>query len=284
METGWSGETVLNNNLSMPRLGLGLWGPREGAETELAVSAALEAGYRLFDSASVYHNEKSLGLALMASGLKREDYFVVGKIWNDEQGWLGPQEAMKRSLDNLGLGYFDLTLIHWPTRQSGLTWRALAQARFLGLTRSIGVANFSPTQLLALVEETGLSPQVWQMEIHPLRVRADLPPLAAAWGIQLMAYSPLARGRLKKNQVIGRIAQKLDRSFSQVILRWAWQRGLGVIPKSVKPDRIKENAQIFDFSLSNEDMTAITRLDQARSVLKPPFVFDEAGYVLASAQ
>ncbi|MDR1608303.1 MAG: aldo/keto reductase [Deltaproteobacteria bacterium] len=275
-------QVLLNNRRAMPRLGLGLWGPRDGRETLVAVEAALEAGYRLFDSASAYHNEKSLGQALRASSLKRNEYFLVGKIWNDDQGFHGPKEAIKRSLEALGLEYFDLYLIHWPTRASLDTWRAFQELRDLGLTRSIGVANFSPEQLKDLIEATKVKPQVWQMEIHPLRARPDLSPIATELGIELMAYSPLARGRLKKNQIIGRIAQSLERSFSQIILRWAWQRGLSLIPKSIRPERIQENARIFDFELSKEQMLAINRLDQGQSVLKPPFVFDEAGYVLSS--
>jgi diketogulonate reductase-like aldo/keto reductase len=264
----------------MPRIGLGLWGPREGSEAEGAAEAALAAGYRLFDSAAVYANERSLGRALARSGLKRAEYFIVGKVWFEREGPGEPKKAVMESLARLGLGHFDLGLIHWPTRRCSLTFKALSEMAGEGPLRAIGVANFSPDQLRALMGETGLVPHVWQMEIHPLRIRDDVREMARELGIALMAHCPLARGRLKKNQIVGRLAAKYQKSFAQVILRWAWQKGLCPIPKSVRPDRIRENAQIFDFALAAEDVAALDRLDQGQSVLKPPFCFDEDGYVL----
>ncbi|MDR2140415.1 MAG: aldo/keto reductase [Deltaproteobacteria bacterium] len=279
-----AGAVELSPGLVMPRFGLGLWGPREGLETERAVAAALEAGYRLFDSAPVYQNEKSLGRALLASGLKREQYFIISKLWTVGRENFEPVEDLKRSLDNLGLDQLDLCLLHWPTPQSSRAWLSLGETLATGLIRALGVANFSPSQLTRLVAETGLWPRLWQMEIHPLRTQEALLEAARAQGVALMAHCPLARGRLRKNQILGRLAQKHRRSVAQIILRWAWQRGLAVIPKSTQPERIRENARIFDFDLPPADVAAISRLDQGQSVLKPPFVFDAAGYVLAHSR
>ncbi|MDR1085106.1 MAG: aldo/keto reductase [Deltaproteobacteria bacterium] len=275
------GEAVLKSGYIMPRLGLGLWGPREGPEARRAVLAAVEAGYRLFDTASVYENEKSVGLGLKESGLKRADYFVTGKVWNDSQGPDAPKTALKKSLANLGLDYLDLYLIHWPVASSGPpTWQALESLRKENLVRSVGLANYSPEQLKKLYEETGLCPDVWQTELHPFRHQVQAVELAAELGIKIMAACPLARGRLRKNQIIGRLARKYQKTPAQIILRWGWQMGWTLIPKSVRPERIRENAGIFDFFLEEKDLSAISRLNQDQSVLKPPFFFDREGYVL----
>ncbi|MDR0548468.1 MAG: aldo/keto reductase [Deltaproteobacteria bacterium] len=275
--------TVIDSNLAHPPLGLGLWGQRAGLETETAVASALEAGYRLFDSAPVYGNEKSLGLALAKSGLKRAGYFVTGKIWLDDEGQNGPRLATLKSLANLGLSYFDLLLIHWPSPLSHLTFLALNDLKAQKLTRAIGVANFSWPQVLALQASTGLWPEVWQLEFHPFLVRSEILKVAAQKGIVLEAACPLARGRLKKNQILGRLAHKYQKTWAQVLLRWHLQKGLCPLPKSVRPARILENAALFDFALEPKDLAALDRLNQNHSVLKPPFVFDGAGYVISHA-
>jgi diketogulonate reductase-like aldo/keto reductase len=280
-----SDKVILNNHLAMPRFGLGLWGPREGQESQRAVEAALESGYRLFDTAFVYENEKTVGRVLRESGLARSDYFVVSKLWNDFQGSEGPFIALQKSLDNLGLDYVDLYLIHWPVAGLGpLTWEAFQKLEALKLIRSAGAANYSAAQMKALIAQTGAVPQVWQTELHPLRIQSDVISLAQKEDIKLMAYSPLARGRLKKNEIIGRLAQKYVKTRAQIILRWAWQMGWAIIPKSVNPERIRENVQIFDFNISETDLLAISRLNQGQSVLKPPFIFDQHGYVTAHSK
>ena len=247
----------LGGGVLMPVLGLGVWQMAEGRETEQAVEWALEAGYRHIDTATMYRNERSVGAALARSGLPREDVFVTTK-------WLpmmrGPASELARSLERLGLEYVDLYLIHWPAPlRSARLWRELEALREQGLARAVGVSNFGAKRLARL---PGPRPAVDQVQFSPLHFRRRLLEHCEAHGIALEAHSPLERGRELGHPVIAEIARRLERTPAQVMLRWAVQHNAIVIPKSARQDRIRSNAQIFDFELAEDDMRTLDGLDR----------------------
>ena len=252
----------LGDGVSMPMLGLGVWQVKDGAETEQAVEWALEAGYRHIDTAQYYRNERSVGAALARSGLPREEVFVTTK-------WLpvlrGPAQELERSLERLGLAYVDLYLIHWPLPgRTGRAWPEFEQLRERGLARAIGVSNYSVSRLGRLLARATCPPAVNQVLFNPLHYRRGLLELCKERGVVLEAYSPLARGRALDNRAVVEIARRAERSPAQVLLRWGIQRDAVVIPKSIHRDRIRENAAIFDFSLSDEELGALDALDRRR--------------------
>ncbi len=250
----------LGGGVLMPMLGLGVWQAKDGVETEQAVEWALEAGYRHIDTAQYYRNERSVGAALARSGLPREDVFVTTK-------WLpvsrGPEHELERSLERLGLAYVDLYLIHWPLPgRTGGAWPLFEGLRERGLARAIGVSNYGVSRLARLLDRATRPPAVNQVLFSPLHYRRKLLELCEQRGVVLEAYSPLERGRALDNSVVVEISRGAERTPAQVLLRWGVQRGAVVIPKSVHRDRIRENAAIFDFSLSDEDMRALDALDR----------------------
>jgi len=245
----------------MPLLGLGVWKLAEGRETEQAVEWALEAGYRHIDTATFYRNERSVGAALRRSGIPREQVFVTTK-------WLpirrNPQAEIARSLSRLGLDYVDLYLVHWPLpRRMAHGWREFETIREQGLARAIGVSNFGEERLARLLGRSTRRPAVNQVRFSPLHFPARLLAYCAEQRIVLEAYSPLDHGRAFGNPVVAEIGQRVGRTEAQVILRWAIQHDTVVIPKSARRDRIRENAQIFDFELSSEDMGRLDALDRS---------------------
>ena len=249
----------LADGVSMPMLGLGVWQLAEGRETEQAVEWALEAGYRHIDTATYYRNERSVGAALRRSGLPREQVFVTTK-------WLpirrGPKAEIARSLERLGLEYVDLYLVHWPLPgRVSRGWREFEMLHERGLARAIGVSNFGKDRLARLFEVTSRRPAVNQVHFSPLHYQAQLLAYCAEQGIVLEAYSPLERGHGFGNPVIAGIARRVERTEAQVMLRWAIQHDAVVIPKSAQRDRIRENAQIFDFELDRRDMSALDVLN-----------------------
>jgi 2,5-diketo-D-gluconate reductase A len=255
---------TLNNGVQIPQLGFGVWQVPD-AETAAAVGTALEAGYRSIDTAAIYGNEKGTGAAIAASGLRREELFVTTKLWNSDQGQDRTLAAFDASLEKLGLDHVDLYLIHWPTPERDTyldTWRALGKILADGRARAIGVSNFKPAHLRRLIDETGVVPAVNQVELHPLLQQPELRAFHAEHGIATEAWSPLAQGSLLQHPVLTGIAQRLGRTPAQVILRWHLQLGTVVIPKSVTPERIRQNADVFGFTLDEADMTAVTALDQ----------------------
>lgn len=255
---------TLNNGVQIPQLGFGVWQVPD-TETAAAVGTALEAGYRSIDTAAIYGNEKGTGAAIAASGLPREELFVTTKLWNGDQGHDRTLAAFDASLDKLGLDHVDLYLIHWPApeRDDYLdTWRALGKILADGRARAIGVSNFRPAHLRRLIDETGVVPAVNQVELHPLLQQQELRAFHAGHGIATEAWSPLAQGSLLQHPVLTGIARRLGRTPAQVILRWHLQLGTIVIPKSVTPERIRQNADVFGFTLDEADMTAVTALDQ----------------------
>jgi 2,5-diketo-D-gluconate reductase A len=266
---------ALNDGNRIPQLGFGVFQvPPE--DTAIAVEQALSTGYRLIDTAAAYGNEASVGDALARSDLDREELFVTTKLWNDNQGRDRARRAFEQSLERLGLEYVDLYLIHWPAPGQGLyteTWETLTEFARDGRARSIGVSNFLVEHLERIIDATGTGPAVNQIELHPALQQAELREFDARHGIVTEAWSPLGKGRLLSDPVIGEIADASGRTPAQVVLRWHIQLGNVVIPKSVTPSRIEENFHVFDFELDAEQMTAIAGLDRGERTGPDPARF-----------
>jgi diketogulonate reductase-like aldo/keto reductase len=270
---------ILNNGVEMPQLGFGVWQVPDD-EAEQAVATALEAGYRSIDTAAIYGNEEGTGKAITASGLPREDVFVTTKLWNSEQGYDSTLRAFDTSLEKLGLDYVDLYLIHWPTPARDRyvdTYKAFEKLYSEGRVRAIGVSNFLPEHVKRLIEETSVIPAVNQIELHPHLQQHAAREYHAEQGIRTEAWSPLGSGKgLLEVPAIIAIAQKHNRTPAQIVLRWHIQSGNIVIPKSVTPSRIRENIEVFDFSLDTEDLAAISALNEDRRLGPDPAAFDMA--------
>lgn len=260
-----------NDGKSIPQVGLGVWQtPNETAVT--AVRAALEAGYRHVDTAAAYHNEQGVGEGLRASGLDRRDIYLTTKLWNDDQGFDATLRAFDASLKQLGTDYVDLYLIHWPSPHRGKyrdTWKAFARLKEEGRARSVGVSNFEAEHLEAIVGDTGVTPVLNQIELHPDFQQKALRAVHDRLGIRTESWSPLGQGQLLANPVIADIGRRIGRTPAQVIIRWHIQTGLVVIPKSVTPSRIHENFQVFDFELDAAAMQALDALDDAGARIGP---------------
>ncbi|MEJ6527427.1 aldo/keto reductase [Exiguobacterium sp. USCH10] len=258
--------TTLNNDVKMPMLGLGVYKVEDGAVTVDTVKAALEAEYRLIDTAAIYQNEESVGQALREAGIPREDVFVTTKLWNEFHGFDEALQAFQDSLDRLGLEYVDLFLIHWPMPRFGKfveTYKALEQLYEEERVRAIGVSNFEVEHLEQIIQSCSIVPAVNQVEIHPYLSQKELIAFCKRYDIQIQAWSPLMKGReALEDDTIVEIANRHGKSPAQVILRWHLQNGVAVIPKSVTPSRIKENIQVFDFTLTKEEMAAIDALNR----------------------
>jgi diketogulonate reductase-like aldo/keto reductase len=254
---------ILNNNYEMPYFGLGVYKAAPGKETIEAVSYALEIGYRLIDTASVYGNEKEVGIAVNQSGIPRKDIFVTTKLWNDDHGYDSALKAFDDSLKRLNLDYVDLYLIHWPV--PGLrkdSWKALEKIYSEGRCKAIGVSNYMIKHLEEMKHYAEIIPAVNQVEFSPFLYQKELLNYCIENTIQVEAYSPLARMKKKDNPVVNRIAKKYKKTHAQILIRWCLEHKLIVIPKSSDKKRIKENADVFDFSLSNEDMKSLNSLNE----------------------
>lgn len=257
-------ETVfLNNDREMPLLGLGVYKLPDDVQAEAAVTSAISAGYRMIDTASVYKNEENVGRAIAKCGVPRKDLFITSKIWNNAQRLGDVQGAFSRSLDRLKVSYVDLYLIHWPVPGCYLsTWKELESILESGRALSIGVSNFDIRHLEELRKISGVIPAVNQIECHPLCYPAELIEYCKAFGIQVQAYAPLARGAYFDNDVMCVLGTKYARTPAQIGLRWAIQKGISVIPKSINPERIRSNGNIFDFNIEDEDMAIIDTLNE----------------------
>lgn len=256
---------TLNNNLSIPQLGFGVWKvPNDDAN--VAVSQALETGYRLIDTAKVYGNEEGVGQAIAKSDVPREDLFITTKVWNADHGYDATLKAFDKSLDRLGLDYVDLYLIHWPTPkydQYVETYQALEKLYKDGRTKAIGVCNFDIEHLQRVMDECEVVPAINQVECHPYLQQKELKQFCKEHGIMLEAYSPLMNGTyVMENPVIKELAETHGKTPAQIILRWHLQSDVVVIPKTVTPSRMEENLNVFDFELSQADMDKIATLDR----------------------
>ena len=263
---------TLHDGVEIPQLGFGVFQiPPE--ETQEAVEEALSAGYRHVDTAAAYRNEAGVGAAIAASGVSREDVFVTTKLWNDEQGFDSTLRAFEKSRERLGTGHVDLYLIHWPRPERNLlldTWRAFERIHEEGGARSIGVSNFRVEDLEQLRREADRQPTVNQIELHPHFQQAELRAWHAEHGIATEAWSPLAQGDLLEDGTVETVAAHHDRTPAQVVLRWHLQIGNVVIPKSATPERIRENFEVFDFELSEDDMAALERLETGERIGPEP--------------
>ncbi|WP_293003499.1 aldo/keto reductase [Mycobacterium sp.] len=266
---------ALNDENTIPVLGLGV-AELSDEETERAVSTALEVGYRLIDTAAVYGNEEAVGRAIAASGIPRAELFITTKVANADQGFQTSQDAVKVSLDKLGLDYVDLFLVHWPMAQLGKyvdTFGGLIQARGNGHTRSIGVCNFNEEYLETVIDLTYVTPAVNQIELHPLLNQAEQRAVNKQHNIVTEAYSPLGVGKVLDDATVASIAAEYDRSPAQVLIRWSIQLGNVVIPRSGNPERIASNIDVFDFELTTEHMDALSGLDDGTRVRPDPLTY-----------
>jgi diketogulonate reductase-like aldo/keto reductase len=253
---------TLNDGNSIPQIGLGVWQAENGTETKQAIEAALAAGYRHIDTAAVYRNEESVGEGIRASGIPREELFITTKLWNSDQGMGNVRAALETSLSKLGLDYIDLYLIHWPTPARDLiveTWKEFEALKAEGLIRSIGVSNFRVEDLERLKAEGLSTPVLNQIELHPRLLQKELREYGITNDIRIESWSPIggSRGNILDDNVLKDIATKHIKTAAQIVIRWHIQHDLIVIPKSVRPARIAENFDVFDFELSTEEMQAI---------------------------
>ncbi|MEU4563659.1 aldo/keto reductase [Actinoplanes sp. NPDC023936] len=260
-------QVTLNNGVQMPIIGFGVYQiPAE--QTEQAVTDALAAGYRLLDTAAAYQNEEEVGRAIAKSGIAREELFVTTKLWLQDTGEQATTKAFDASLHRLGLDYLDLYLIHQPIGDVYGSWRAMQNLLAAGRVRAIGVSNFHPDRLVDLIDHNEIAPAVNQIETHPFYQRGDYQALMRDNGVQIQSWGPFAEGRnnLFSHPVLSEIGAGYGKSVAQVVLRWLIQRGVVVIPKSVRADRMTENLDVFDFALTDEQMTRIAAMDTGSSL------------------
>jgi 2,5-diketo-D-gluconate reductase A len=268
-------KVTLHDGTEIPQLGFGVFQVPPD-DTEEVVGQALDDGYRHIDTAAAYRNEKGVGKAVASSGIPREEIFVTTKLWNSSQGFDSALETFDKSLGRLGMDYVDLYLIHWPVPSQDIfveTWRAFEQIHGEGRAKTIGVSNFRVEDLERLEAETDIRPTVNQVELHPQLQQGELRSWHADHGIATEAWSPLAQGAVLDDDTIGRIASEHGKTAAQTILRWHLQLGNVVIPKSVTPQRIRENFDVFDFELSEQEMDAIGALDRGKRTGPDPATF-----------
>jgi 2,5-diketo-D-gluconate reductase A len=267
---------TLNNGVQIPQLGFGVFQVPPD-QTAQAVSTALDAGYRSIDTAAAYQNESGVGEAIASSGLRRDELFVTTKLWNSDHGYDRALRAFDASLDKLGLDYVDLYLIHWPQPVNDdfvETWKAFEKIAADGRARAIGVSNFKAPHIRKLLEETGTVPAVNQIELHPNLTQSDMRAFHREHGIATEAWSPLAQGGLLSDRAVTGLADKYGKTPAQIILRWHLQLGNIVIPKSVTPERIRSNIDVFDFELADDDLAVISDLDTGTRIGPDPDQFN----------
>ncbi|HEY2708823.1 MAG TPA: aldo/keto reductase [Caulobacteraceae bacterium] len=262
---------TLNDGRQVPRLGLGVW-QTPADQTAMAVTTAIDVGYRSIDTAAAYRNEAGVGEGVRASDVAREDVFVTTKLWNDFHGFDATLNAFEGSLKRLGFDYLDLYLIHWPAPRQNLfleSWKAMIRLQGEGRVKSIGVSNFGAEHLDRLIGETGVAPVMNQVELHPAFSQSALRAANAERGVVTESWSPLGRGNLLENPTLVEIGRKHGKTAAQVIIRWHIALGLVVIPKSVTPARIEANFDVWDFDLDEADMTAIAAIDSQGGRMGP---------------
>lgn len=273
--TDLKGTFRLHNGVDMPYFGLGVYLSEDGKEVTNAVKWALQDGYRHIDTASIYNNEEGVGLGIRESGVDRKDIFVVSKVWNSDQGYESTIRAYESSLERLNLDYLDLYLVHWPVKgKYKETWRAMEYLYKHKGVRAIGVSNFLQHHLEDLIAASEIVPMVNQMEFHPYLVQQDLIDFCHKNTIQYEAWSPLMQGHIFELEIMKDLAAKYKKSIAQIVLRWDLQKGVITIPKSAKKDRIRANADIFDFELAPEDVKKLENLDRGKRFGPDPDSFD----------
>jgi len=259
---------ILNNGVEMPILGFGVYQVTDPNECETSVFEAINAGYRLIDTAQAYGNEEAVGKAIKKSGVAREELFITTKLWVSDVSYDKAKKAFEKSLKNLGLDYLDLYLIHQPYGDVHGAWHAMEELYKEGRIRAIGISNFQPDRVMDMIVFNEVVPAVNQIETHPFNQHVETQKFLVENKVQIESWGPFAEGRndIFKNELLASIGKKYNKSIAQVILRWLTQRGVVVIPKSVRKERIIENLNIFDFKLSPEDMEAIASLDNGKSL------------------
>jgi len=266
----------LSNGIEMPYLGLGVHRSKAGEEVETALKCAFDVGYRSIDTATYYQNEQSVGKVIAESGIPREDIFLTSKVWNSDQGYDTTIKAFELSLGKLRTNYLDLYLIHWPNSEKTFeTWRAMEELYEKGRIRAIGVCNFLIPQLKRLMEKSRIRPMVNQFEFHPELVQPELLSFCEYNQIQPEAWRPIMKGKVNDLPLLQELSVKYQKSPVQIVLRWDIQKGVVTIPKSVTPERIRHNAEIFDFEISREDIIKIEKLDKSNRLGDDP-----ASYIL----
>jgi diketogulonate reductase-like aldo/keto reductase len=263
----------LNTDVKIPAIGFGTWQIENQNEAQEAVKVALDVGYRLIDTAKIYGNEEGVGKGIKESGLDRSDIFITTKLWNGDQGYDSALKAFEKSLERLGLEYLDLYLIHWPaTDKRAESWKALQKIYAEGLAKNIGVSNYTVRHLQELLSGSKVVPAVNQIEFHPFiyNDQKEVLEFCKEKGIIIEAYSPLARAKDLNNTTLHAVAERHGKTIAQVMLRWAIQHGTVPIPKSTNAGRIKENFNVFDFELAEEEMESINRLSSGNHVTWDP--------------
>lgn len=268
---------LLNNGVRMPLQGFGVFQITEEKQCRSSVSAALKIGYRLVDTAACYGNERAVGIAVRESGIKREELFLVSKVWIQDSGYEKTKRSFEKTLENLGTEYLDLYLIHMPYGDYYGSWRAMEELYRSGKIRAIGVCNFLPDRLADLLLHAEVVPAVNQIELHPFCQQRSLRELMARYQIHAMAWAPFAEGQknLFQNEVLTEVGFRYNKTAAQVVLRWLLQSGITAIPKSIHEERIQENFAIRDFTLSSEDMEKIQMLDTGHSLILEVQSLDE---------
>lgn len=268
-------KVTLNNGVTIPSLGLGVYKVEEGKEIEETVSYALNLGYRLIDTAAFYDNEEGVGRAIRNSTIPREEIFVTTKIWNSDQGYEETLQAFEKSFQKLNIDYIDLLLVHWPVKGKYLnTYRALEELYKQKKVRAIGVSNFTIEYLQDLLAHSTIKPVLNQVELHPKLSQKELIAFCKEHDIQVQAWSPIARGAVLNEPLIVELAKKYKKSTAQIILRWHLQNDVLIIPKSTNKERLKSNASIFDFELLKEDMQKIDALNENKRFGADPTNFN----------
>lgn len=258
---------TLNNGVKMPKLGFGVYQIRDAAQCEQAVKDAVSVGYRLIDTAASYGNEEAVGRAVKSCGVPREELFITTKLWISDTSYEGAKQGFQKSMERLGLDYLDLYLIHQPLNDYYGAWRAMEELYHEGKIRAIGVCSFYPDRLADLIAFNQVAPAVNQVEANVFFQQQASQDYMESKGVVMEGWAPFAEGKnqLFQNETLRAIGEKYNKSVAQVVLRWLLQRGVVCIPKSVKKERMEENIHVFDFSLSEEDMAAIRRLDTGKS-------------------
>jgi diketogulonate reductase-like aldo/keto reductase len=264
----------LNNGIEIPYLGLGTYAIRRRKEVDRAIHSAFDVGYRLIDTAAAYYNEKEIGEAIKSSSVSREEIFITTKLDNFDHGYKQALKAFETSLKKLDTDYVDLYLIHWPVRRRNESWKAIEELLKQGICKAIGVSNYMIHHLEDLTKNSPVLPAVNQIEFNPFVFEREVKEYCQNLGVAVEAYTPIARGRKFRHQEIKKLSEKYGKTQAQLMLRWELQHNVIVIPKSSNPVRIKENADIFDFNISDEDMEVLNSLDESLRYSPNPYSYD----------